>query len=77
MIAATLVERLEDTPTSRYEAAVLLMELEPWAAERILSVLPNHSLDLLEKTIRQPNTPVVAQHVRALAEAVLSLRNAA
>ena len=77
LIAATLVERLEDTPTSRYEAAILLMELEPWAAERILSVLPNHSLDLLEKTIRQPTTPVVAQHVRALAEAVLSLRNAA
>jgi hypothetical protein len=57
--------------------ATFLLELEPWAAERILAVLPNRSLDALESAIKQPAAPVAEQHVRALAEAMLSLRNAA
>ena len=54
-----------------------MLELEPWAAERILAVLPNHSLDILEKSIKQPATAATPQQVRALAEAMISLRNAA
>ena len=77
LIAATLIERLESQPSSRQEVARLMLELEPWAAERILAVLPNHSLDLLEKSIKQPGASVSPQQVRALAEAVISLRNAA
>ena len=77
LIAAALGERLENTSASRQEVATFLLELEPWAAERILAVLPNHSLDALESAIKQPAAPVAAQHVRALAEAMLSLRNAA
>ncbi len=77
LIAAALGERLENTTASRQEVATFLLELEPWAAERILAVLPNRSLDALESAIKQPAAPVAAQHVRALAEAMLSLRNAA
>jgi len=77
LIAATLIERLESQPSSRQEVARLMLELEPWAADRILAVLPNHSLDLLEKSIKQPGASVSPQQVRALAEAVISLRNAA
>ena len=77
LIAAALGERLENTSASRQEVATFLLELEPWAAERILAVLPNRSLDALESAIKQPAAPVAAQHVRALAEAMLSLRNAA
>jgi hypothetical protein len=77
LIAATLIERLESQPSSRQEVARLMLELEPWAAERILAVLPNHSLDILEKSIKQPATAVTPQQVRALAEAMISLRNAA
>ena len=77
LIAAALGERLENTSASRQEVATFLLELEPWAAERILAVLPNPSLDALESAIKQPAAPVAAQHVRALAEAMLSLRNAA
>ena len=77
LIAAALGERLENTTASGQEVATFLLELEPWAAERILAVLPNRSLDALESAIKQPAAPVVAQHVRALAEAMLSLRNAA
>ena len=77
LIAAALGERLENTTASGQEVATFLLELEPWAAERILAVLPNRSLDALESAIKQPAAPVAAQHVRALAEAMLSLRNAA
>ena len=77
LIAATLIERLESQPSSRQEVARLMLELEPWAAERILAVLPNHSLDILEKSIKQPATAATPQQVRALAEAMISLRNAA
>jgi hypothetical protein len=77
LIAATLIQRLESHPSSREEVARLLLQLEPWAADRILAVLPNHSLDLLEKSIKQPGASVSPQQVRALAEAVISLRNAA
>ena len=77
LIAAAHGERLENTSASRQEVATFLLELEPWAAERILAVLPNRSLDALESAIKQPAAPVAAQHVRALAEAMLSLRNAA
>ena len=77
LIAAALGERLENTTASGQEVATFLLELEPWAAERILAVLPNRSLDALESAIKQTAAPVAAQHVRALAEAMLSLRNAA
>ena len=77
LIAAALGERLENTSASKQEVATFMLELEPWAAERILAVLPNRSLDALESAIKQPAAPVAAQHVRALAEAMLSLRNAA
>ncbi|MCE9620155.1 MAG: hypothetical protein K8R92_09630 [Planctomycetes bacterium] len=77
LIAASLVERLESAPSSRQEVATLMLELEPWAASRILAVLPNRSLDVLEQAIRQPATAVSPQQVRALAEAMISLRAAA
>jgi hypothetical protein len=77
LIAASLVERLESAPSSRQEVATLLLELEPWAARRILSVLPDRSLDLLEASLRQSGAAASPQHVRALAEAMISLRAAA
>lgn len=77
LIAATLVQRLEGAPSSRQEVAAMMLELEPWAAERVLAVLPNRSLDVLEHAIKNPSEPAAAQQVRALAEAIVSLRNAA
>ena len=77
LIAATLVQRLEGDPSFRQDVATMMLELEPWAAERILAVLPNHSIDVLEEAIKYPGAPACAQQVRALAEAMISLRNAA
>ena len=77
LIAATLVQRLEGAPSSRQEVAAMMLELEPWAAERVLGVLPDRSLDVLEHAIKNPGDLVAAQQVRALAEAIVSLRNAA
>lgn len=77
LIAATLVQRLEGAPSSRQEVAAMMLELEPWAAERVLGVLPDRSLDVLEHAIKNPGDVVAAQQVRALAEAIVSLRNAA
>lgn len=77
LIAATLVQRLEGAPSARQEVAAMMLELEPWAAERVLGVLPDRSLDVLEHAIKNPGDLVAAQQVRALAEAIVSLRNAA
>jgi hypothetical protein len=77
LIAATLVQRLEGAPSARQEVAAMMLELEPWAAERVLGVLPDRSLDVLEHAIKNPGDAVAAQQVRALAEAIVSLRNAA
>ena len=77
LIAATLVQRLEGAPSARQEVAAMMLELEPWAAERVLGVLPDRSLDVLEYAIKNPGDAVAAQQVRALAEAIVSLRNAA
>ena len=77
LIAATLVQRLEGAPSARQEVAAMMLELEPWAAERVLGVLPDRSLDVLEYAIKNPGDAVAAQQVRALAEAIVSLRSAA
>lgn len=77
LIAATLVQRLDGAPSSRQDVATMMLELEPWAADRILAVLPSRSLDVLENAIKQAAAPVNAQQVRALAETIVSLRNAA
>jgi len=76
-ISTALVERLEQQGTSANEVAQLLLSLEPWAAERLLKGMPPASLAKVEEALRDPTADAPSNSVRALAEAVLSVRAAA
>jgi hypothetical protein len=77
LIATALVERLEQRGTSANEVAQLLLNLEPWAAERLLKGMPPESLAKVEEALRDPTGDAPTSSIRALAEAVLSVRAAA
>ena len=76
LIATALVERLEHG-TGANEVAQLLLSLEPWAAERLLKGMPPDALAKVEEALRDPAGDAPTTSVRALAEAVLSVRAAA
>ena len=76
LIATALVERLEQG-TGANEVAQLLLGLEPWAAERLLKGMPPEALAKVEEALRDPAGDAPTASVRALAEAVLSVRAAA
>lgn len=77
LIATALVERLEQRGTSANEVAQLLLSLEPWAAERLLKGMPADALAKVEEALRDPAAEAPTRSIRALAEAVLSVRAAA
>ena len=77
LIATALVERLEQRGTNANEVAQLLLNLEPWAAERLLKGMPPESLAKVEEALRDPTGDAPTSSIRALAEAVLSVRAAA
>jgi len=76
LITTALVERLEQGAAPN-EVAQLLLSLEPWAAERVLKGMPPESLAKVEEALRDPAHDAPMERVRALAEAVLSVRAAA
>lgn len=76
LIATALVERLEQGAPAN-EVAQLLLGLEPWAAERLLKSMPPEALAKVEEALRDPAHDAPEASVRALAEAVLSVRAAA
>ncbi len=76
LVATTLVERLAQGGDP-HEIAQLLMSLEPWAAERLLKAMPPEALRQVEEALRAPDADAPAASVRAVAEAVLSVRGAA
>ena len=76
LIATALVERLEQGAGAN-EVAQLLLSLEPWAAERLLKGMPPEALAKVEEALRDPAADAPTTSVRALAEAVLSVRAAA
>ena len=76
LITTALVERLEQGAAAN-EVAQLLLSLEPWAAERLLKGMPPEALAKVEEALRDPAGDAPTTSVRALAEAVLSVRAAA
>jgi flagellar biosynthesis/type III secretory pathway M-ring protein FliF/YscJ len=76
LITTALVERLEQGAPPN-EVAQLLLSLEPWAAERVLKGMPPDALAKVEQALRDPAHDAPIESVRALAEAVLSVRSAA
>jgi hypothetical protein len=76
LITTALVERLEQGAPAN-EVAQLLLSLEPWAAERVLKSMPPEALAKVEEALRDPAHDAPMERVRALAEAVLSVRAAA
>ncbi|NBX25768.1 MAG: hypothetical protein EBQ99_06930 [Planctomycetes bacterium] len=76
LVATALVERLEQGGDP-HEIAQLLLSLEPWAAERVLKAMPPEALRRVEEALRDPSADAPAASVRAVAEAVLSVRSAA
>ncbi len=76
LVTTALVERLEQG-ASASEVAQLLLNLEPWAAERLLKGMPPEALAKVEEALRDPATDAPIASVRALAEAVLAVRAAA
>ena len=76
LITTALVERLEQGAPAN-EVAQLLLSLEPWAAERVLKGMPPEALAKVEEALRDPAHDAPIERVRALAEAVLSVRVAA
>ncbi len=76
LVGIALVERLE-RGGSAHEVAQLLLNMEPWAAERLLKGMPSDCLAKIEAALRDPSVEASAASVRALAEAVLSVRSAA
>jgi hypothetical protein len=76
LVTTALVERL-DQGASAHEVAQLLLNLEPWAAERVLKGMPPEALHRVEEALRDPAGDAPTTSVRALAEAVLSVRAAA
>lgn len=76
LITTALVERLEQGVPAN-EVAQLLLSLEPWAAERVLKGMPPEALAKVEEALRDPAHDAPMERVRALAEAVLSVRVAA
>jgi hypothetical protein len=76
LVATALVERLEQGGDP-HEIAQLLLSLEPWAAERVLKSMPPEALRQVEEALRDPAADAPAASVRAVAEAVLSVRSAA
>jgi hypothetical protein len=76
LVATALVERLEQGGDP-HEIAQLLLSLEPWAAERLLKAMPPEALRRVEEALRDPSADAPAASVRAVAEAVLSVRSAA
>jgi hypothetical protein len=76
LITTALVERLEQGAPAN-EVAQLLLSLEPWAAERVLKGMPPEALAKVEEALRDPAHDAPMERVRALAEAVLSVRMAA
>ncbi|MGA1266358.1 MAG: hypothetical protein ACO32J_04160 [Phycisphaerales bacterium] len=76
LVGIALVERLE-RGGSAHEVAQLLLNMEPWAAERLLKSMPSDCLAKIEAALRDPSVEASSASVRALAEAVLSVRNAA
>ena len=76
LVGIALVERLE-RGGSAHEVAQLLLNMEPWAAERLLRGMPSDCLAKIEAALMDPSVDASAASVRALAEAVLSVRSAA
>lgn len=76
LVTTALVERLEQG-ASPNEVAQLLLNLEPWAAERLLKAMPPEALAKVEQALRDPAGDAPTASVRALAEAVISVRAAA
>ena len=76
LITTALVERLEQGVAAN-EVAQLLLSIEPWAAERLLKGMPPEALAKVEEALRDPAHDAPMESVRALAEAVLSVRAAA
>ena len=76
LVTTALVERLEQGGDP-HEVAQLLLSLEPWAAERLLKGMPPDALRKVEEALRAPASDASAASVRAVAEAVLSVGNAA
>ena len=76
LVTTALVERLEQGASAN-EVAQLLLNLEPWAAERLLKGMPPEALAKVEQALRDPAGDAPIASVRALAEAVLSVRAAA
>lgn len=76
LITTALVERLEQGAPAN-EVAQLLLSLEPWAAERVLKGMPPEALAKVEEALRDPAHDAPMERVRALAEAVISVRVAA
>jgi hypothetical protein len=76
LITTALVERLEQGAPAN-EVAQLLLSLEPWAAERVLKGMPPEALAKVEEALRDPAHDAPMARVRALAEAVISVRVAA